>query len=150
MTPVVSTQGRATGGLVFMGGAAGAFLRWTFTVETGVEGSLWPLLLVNLLGALVMGILVGHLPFVSDTDRRGRPGRRARIKATLGTGLLGGFTSYSAIAAATVLDAGSVLTAVGYVVGTLVAGLLLARAGIWCGERLTTAPKDHEAGEEDL
>lgn len=145
MTSVRSTASRYTGALVFAGGAAGAFLRWAFTVDTGVTGSLWPMLVVNLLGAFALGMLVGHLPTVRDTFRDGSPGRRALVKATIGTGLLGGFTSYSAIAAATVLDAGGVLGPVVYVVGTLVLGLLLARAGLWCGERLTTTPQDGEA-----
>ncbi|MCJ7857601.1 FluC/FEX family fluoride channel [Corynebacterium kalidii] len=139
MTIHLSADGR-TGGLVFIGGAAGAFLRWAFTVDTGVDGSLWPLLVINLLGAMLMGTLVGYLPVVQDTARR------ARLKATLGTGLLGGFTSYSAIAAAAVLDADNVVTAVVYVVGTVVTGVLLARAGVWCGERLHTG--DEGAGAE--
>lgn len=137
MTSVASeTAPQRLGVLVFVGGAVGAFLRWVFTVDTGIAGSLWPLLVVNLVGAFAMGLLVGALPFVRDTGRDGTPGRRARVKATLGTGLLGGFTSYSAIAAATVEDAGGVAGPVVYVVGTVVLGLLLARAGMWCGERL--------------
>ncbi|MGO1950220.1 MAG: CrcB family protein [Mycobacteriaceae bacterium] len=142
MTSVSTPQGsptapRSAGALVFAGGAVGAFLRWTFTVDTGVDGSLWPLVVVNLVGAFAMGLLVGYLPFVRDTGRKGGTGRRERVRLTLGTGLLGGFTSYSAIAAATVQDAGGPLGPVVYVVGTVVFGLLLARAGIWCGERLT-------------
>lgn len=143
MTSVTSdpTSGhgaRTVGLLVFAGGAVGAFLRWTFTVDTGVTGSLWPLLVVNQVGAFVMGMLVGALPFVWDIDRDGAPGRRERLRLTLGTGLLGGFTSYSAIAAATVQDAGGLLGPVVYLVGTVVLGLLLARAGMWCGERLVS------------
>ncbi|MEY8566401.1 CrcB family protein [Corynebacteriaceae bacterium 7-707] len=137
MTADVSVgEHRHLGALVFTGGAVGAFLRWAFTVDTGVAGSLWPLLVVNQVGAFALGLLVGALPFVSDTGRDGAPGRRNRIRAALGTGLLGGFTSYSAIAAATVQDAGGVLGPVVYLVGTVVLGLLLARAGMWCGERL--------------
>lgn len=134
--PSAEHGARTAGLLVFAGGAAGAFLRWTFTVDTGVAGSLWPLLVVNQVGAFAMGMLVGVLPFVRDVGRNGTPGRRARVRLTLGTGLLGGFTSYSAIAAATVQDAGGMLGPVVYLVGTVVLGLLLARAGLWCGERL--------------
>lgn len=134
-TPVSPPRG--AGALVFVGGALGAFLRWAFTVDTGVENSLWPLLVVNLVGAFALGMLVGYLPLISDTGRSGKPGRRERIRLTLGTGLLGGFTSFSAIAAATVQDAGGPLGPAVYLVGTVVLGLLLARAGIWCGERLT-------------
>ncbi|MGN0097078.1 MAG: fluoride efflux transporter FluC [Corynebacterium sp.] len=148
MTSVVSTgEQRRFGALVFAGGALGAFLRWAFTVDTGVAGSLWPLLVVNQVGAFAMGLLVGALPFVRDTGRDGAPGRRNRIRVSLGTGLLGGFTSYSAIAAATVQDAGGVLGPVVYIVGTVVLGLLLARAGMWCGERLV--PGDRGVQGED-
>lgn len=140
MKPVETTTPRGAGALVFAGGALGSFLRWAFTVDTGIEGSLWPLLVVNLVGAFALGILVGYLPLVSDTTASGRSGRRERLRLTFGTGLLGGFTSYSAFAAATVQDAGGPLGPIVYVVGTIVLGLLLGKAGLWCGERTTGEP----------
>ena len=144
MKPVDVTTSRGAGVLVFIGGALGAFLRWAFTVDTGIEGSLWPLLVVNLTGAFALGLLVGYLPLVSDTTSSGKSERRERIRLTLGTGLLGGFTSYSAIAAATVQDAGGPLGPIGYLVGTVVLGLLLAKAGLWCGARISGEPYGNE------
>ncbi|HIW91500.1 MAG TPA: CrcB family protein [Candidatus Corynebacterium avicola] len=140
MKPDKTTTTRGAGALVFAGGALGAFLRWAFTVDTGIEGSLWPLLVVNLTGAFALGLMVGYLPLVSDTTGSGKSGRRERIRLTFGTGLLGGFTSYSAIAAATVQDAGGPLGPIVYLVGTVVLGLLLAKAGLWCGARITGEP----------
>lgn len=132
---------RHPGVLVLTGGAAGALARWAFTVDSGLAGSLWSLLLVNLSGAFLMGVLVGYLPFYGggsgDPVADARDSRhRAELKLLLGTGFCGGFTSYSAIASVTVLDAGSVTGAVVYLLSTVLLGLALAWAGLRSGENL--------------
>lgn len=100
--------------LVFVGGAVGTLGRW------GLSQLLeWPLatLACNLLGSLLIGVLAGLVP---DS--------RSSLRLALGTGVLGGFTTYSALGAA-VANAG----AAPYALVTVVGGVLLAVAGLVAG-----------------
>ena len=69
-------------GPVFVGGAVGSLAR--HLLGLALPG-LWPVLVVNVLGSFALGLLLGSRP---------EPGRRL----LLGTGFLGGFTTYSAFA----------------------------------------------------
>ena len=81
-------------------------------------------LAANLVGALLLGVLTARLP-ASD------------LRIFLGTGLLGGFTTYSAFALDSVqLWASSPLIALGYVAATLLGGLLAAALGLRLGARV--------------
>ncbi|MGJ4074737.1 fluoride efflux transporter FluC [Corynebacterium macclintockiae] len=147
--------------LVFLGGALGAILRWALTIwlpalgdPTRVPGAATQLnafgfvtlgdaalLLVNVLGALILALLVGLIPRATDPRR-----------AFWGTGVLGGFTSFSSLAAAVVgadaaralfiHDATSstapVLIGAAYGVCTLALGLVAAAAGLRLGRDLNT------------
>jgi len=103
---------------VFLGGGAGALLRWA--VGRAVPG--WAgTLAVNLLGCFLMGLLAGWLLARS-------PGEGWRL--LLGVGLLGGFTTFSAFS----------LDAVGLLqrqpgLGLLYVGLSIAGslAALWLG-----------------
>lgn len=80
-------------------------------------------LVANLVGALLLGILTARLP-ASD------------LRILLGTGMLGGFTTYSAFAVDSVeLWATAPVLCVGYVVASLIGGLLAA----WLGLRIGVA-----------
>ena len=115
MTPVL---------LVAVGGAVGALARAGVGValphEPGRWG--WATLLVNAIGAALLMALLAR-----------RPGDRVRL--ALGTGALGGFTTFSGFAVDTVLlaDAGHAAQAAAYVLVSVVtligAGLLGARVG---------------------
>ena len=76
--------------LVFLGGALGVLISTLIRAQglrlVGYEAL--PLLLVNVVGAMLLGVLVGLIPDAKDQRR-----------LFLGTGLLGGFTSFSAIPA---------------------------------------------------
>ena len=73
---------------VALGGALGCLARWLVT-----DGrSSWVVVGVNLVGALALGLLVARV----------HPGSTWR--PFLGTGLLGGWTTWSAVAAQTALD----------------------------------------------
>ncbi|MFE1538284.1 CrcB family protein, partial [Corynebacterium bovis] len=74
------------------GGALGSVLRWCATTLPG-GGDLGPLLAVNVVGALLLGLLTTVLAR-SGPDT----GLRRTLRLGLGTGVLGGFTSYSALA----------------------------------------------------
>ncbi|WP_261165462.1 CrcB family protein [Microbacterium sp. Marseille-Q6965] len=105
--------------LVVSGGAVGVTARYLLTADAADPLQGLPVILaVNVLGSGLLGMLVGWA------------GDRPRLRAFLGTGVLGGFTSYSALAPVLALAAAhSVET--GAQSGLLVAGgtLLLFAGG---------------------
>lgn len=73
---------------VAVGGAVGALLRWL--LDGGwAQGWPWPTLVINVLGCLLLGVLTVL------ASRFAMPGW---VKPGLGTGVLGGFTTFSAYA----------------------------------------------------
>lgn len=99
----------------------GAGARWGLSL---VLPGLVATLLTNLAGCLLLGLLVGRRP----DDPVLRP--------LLGTGVLGGFTTFSTLAVQTDrLLADRPLVAVGYLAATTAGGLLLAAAGLRLGRR---------------
>ena len=114
--------------LVFLGGAVGTGLREALALTFPAADGGFPLtiLLINVGGAFVLGALLGALA------RRGPDaGRRRDLRLVLGTGVLGGFTTYSAFAvdAALLLD-GAVGVALLSVGATLLFGLAAAALGL--------------------
>ncbi len=112
--------------VIALGGVLGSLARYAVVLLLGDDDpSVWPwdTLTVNLVGALVIGIL-GASSFVVSGPGWARP--------FLITGILGGFTTFSAFALETgeLLDAGRVAIAAGYVALTMVAGLLAVRVGV--------------------
>lgn len=110
-------------------------LRYAVALATPAPGG-WPLatLTVNVVGAFALGFLLEALA------RRGPESRRQqRVRLTLGTGVLGGFTTYSTFALEVdrLLHDGVAAVAVGYVVATLVAGTLAALAGFQLALRVS-------------
>ncbi len=73
-------------GAVAVGGAIGALLRWLLD-QAWVTGWPWPTLAVNLLGSLLLGVL---------TVLAARFALPGWVRPGVGTGLLGGFTTFSA------------------------------------------------------
>lgn len=82
-------------GLVATGGAAGAVARWGIYEAAPVEPGTFPstTLVVNVLGAGLLGYLVGRVPVRDD--------RGEAVRLLLGTGVLGGFTTFSTVAVET-------------------------------------------------
>ncbi|PZR53321.1 CrcB family protein [Xylanimonas oleitrophica] len=121
-------------GLVALGGALGSVLRYAVSLVTPAPGG-WPLatLSVNVLGAFLLGFLLEALA------RRGPETRRLqRLRLTLGTGVLGGFTTYSSFALEIerLPQDGAAAVAVGYAAATLVVGTLAAVVGVALGARV--------------
>lgn len=90
---------------------------------------------INVLGAFLLGLLLTQLA-------RSAPdlGRRPWARLLLGTGFLGGFTTYSALAvdAAVLGQAGRVGMAAAYAIGTLVLGAAASFAGMVLAGRVGT------------
>ncbi|MCI7457345.1 fluoride efflux transporter FluC [Actinomyces urogenitalis] len=114
---------------VFAGGALGTLVR------AGLA-RLWPhaagelptaTLAVNLVGALALGFLLGRLALAPDT------GWRRTLRLGLGTGFMGGLTTYSTFIVEVEHLAGGadLLGAATYLAGSLVAGVALAAVGLW-------------------
>lgn len=126
-TPAVSTFL-----LVFLGGAIGALLRALLLF--GVQGEdAEPILLlaINTAGSFALGALVGWL------SSRPLSPRIHQLRALIGTGLIGGFTSYSALALLTFQLGGSSWgVAAIYAVATLLIGLVAAWLGLILGARI--------------
>jgi CrcB protein len=111
------------------GGVLGSLARWGVGEALPHDAGSWPwaTLLVNLTGCLALGVLIAAL-FARH------PGA-ALLRPFLGTGVLGGYTTFSTFAVDTVqlADGGDAVGAVGYVVASVVGGVLAAAVGVWLG-----------------
>lgn len=114
---------------VVVGGAVGTGLRLAVDLALPPSASALPLgtLLVNVVGSFVLGALVARLWPVAPTW----------LRAGLGVGVLGSFTTFSALAVSvvTLTEAGAGIAALGYVALTLVGGVLAAALGIRLARR---------------
>lgn len=103
---------------VAVGGALGTAARYGITL---VWPSPWAIFAINIAGCAAIGALVELLGGMSAPHRLARP--------FFGTGVLGGFTTFSTYAVDT-LEL-PLVTSIGYAGGTLVAAL----AAVWAGMR---------------
>jgi CrcB protein len=110
---------------VALGSALGGMARHAVSLALPLLPGRWPLatMLVNLAGSLLIGVLSVVLGL--------RVGGPDLVRLFWLTGVLGGFTTYSAFAleTATMLESGAGLRAFGYVLATLLGGLAAAMAG---------------------
>lgn len=122
-----ATLGRA--GLIAVGGAIGAttraVLERTFPAEPG--GWPWTTFLINISGSLILGALLEIL-LRSGPDA----GWRRTVRLGCGTGILGGYTTYSSFAVEVVRLAqdGRAGIGIAYALVSVALGLLAALAGI--------------------
>ncbi len=120
-------------GLVVLGGTLGTAARQLAVNLWPVAGAFpWPILVINLLGALGLGVLAQALV------RRGPDvGGRRHLRLLLGTGFAGGFTTYSAfaVAVAALVQDGQAGVGLAYALATVLGGALATFAGIRLGAR---------------
>ena len=103
--------------LVAAGGAAGAAVRWAVVGGTASDGHFpWPTLVVNLVGCLVVGLLLG-------ADRS--------VVLVAGIGFAGGLTTFAtfSLELALLLDRGDAATALVYVGASLAGGVIAVLVG---------------------
>lgn len=129
--------------LVLVGGAAGTAIRLHLEQAFPVEPGRWPLttFAINLGGALVLAALLEYLASSRLSDETSR-----RIRLFGGTGLCGGFTTYSAFAdeqVALIRD-GHAPLALGYGTATLLAGAIGTVVGLALGARLAARSEPTE------
>jgi fluoride exporter len=114
--------------IVFFGSGLGGMLRYAANVWVPrMLGTAFPYhtLTVNILGSLVMGLLAGY--FAVKTD----PGQDWRLFLT--TGIIGGFTTFSAFSLDTVVlyERGEVAHAAFYVLASVGVSLAALFAGLF-------------------
>ncbi len=129
--------------LVILGGMVGVAIRAAVVVPLGAVNP-HPLvvpavtLVINLLGSLLLGVIVG---WFAD--------RHPRARLFLGTGVMGGFTTYSAFAVQT-LSTSSASPYIGIilVVVSLFGGVFAAVVGLAAGRRIADRPGAVERPED--
>ncbi|HKO69350.1 MAG TPA: fluoride efflux transporter CrcB [Bradyrhizobium sp.] len=112
--------------LIFIGGGLGSSLRHTVNVATArAFGTAFPYhtFIINITGSTIMGLVAGYLAF------KGGPSQHWRL--FLMTGVLGGYTTFSAFSldAALLYERGQIALTLLYVLGSVV----LSIAGLFAG-----------------
>ena len=114
--------------LVAIGGAAGAYVRWRLAVHYPAAPGAFPTttFCINVAGAALLGYLVGRVPVRDD--------RTEAVRLTLGTGVLGGFTTFSTFAVETARRLPHhAPTALTYAAASTTAGVVAAVVGLAVG-----------------
>ena len=117
---------------IAVGGALGAVLRY-LSMQAALRlvgpGSPWGTLLVNVAGSLIMGLAAALI-----LERAGS----GRLALFLMTGVLGGFTTFSAFSLDTLylLEKGRLAASAFYVGGSVILSVGALIAGLWAGRAL--------------
>ena len=115
--------------LIGLGGAVGATVRLALETAFPTPAGTWPwaTFCINVTGAFVLAVLLETLRVLGPDQ-----GWLRRIRFGVGTGLLGGFTTYSTfmVETAQLGQFGNYLTAFGYVSASLLLGFAAALAGM--------------------
>ncbi|WP_327245530.1 fluoride efflux transporter CrcB [Streptomyces sp. NBC_01320] len=119
-------------GVIALGGAAGATARyWASLIWVTPPGGFpWTTLVVNVLGCAVIGVFMVLISDVWAAHRLVRP--------FFGTGVLGGFTTFSTYAAdiERLVDSGRARTGIAYLGLTLLAALAAVWSAVWVTRRV--------------
>jgi CrcB protein len=119
-------------GVVAAGGALGTVARWALAEALPHDAGRfpWSTSITNVVGCFLVGVLMVMVV-------RRYP-ERTLVRPFLGTGILGGFTTFSTyvVDTRTLTAADRPVVAAAYLVGTLVVGLMAVVAGLRVTERL--------------
>ena len=116
--------------VVFLGAGLGGMLRQSVNVLAlrlpGLAAFPFGTLFINVVGSLAMGLIAGYFA------QRG-PDFTPAWRLFLTTGILGGFTTFSAFSLEAVLlyERGAIGAAAAYVVGSAVTALVACAIGLW-------------------
>ncbi|MEV4686845.1 fluoride efflux transporter FluC [Microbacterium sp. LWH3-1.2] len=125
-------------GVTVAGGAIGVLARaLVLDPVTDPTAVPWVTLGINVVGSLILGVVVGWLD-----------DRRPVLRSFLGTGVLGGFTTYSAFAVATALWVTTPWLAAGLAAASVIAGVIGAIVGLFIGRRIADRPGEVEYPED--
>ena len=115
-------------GVVALGGAIGTAARDGLSTAFPAQQEVsWAIFWINIAGALLLGVLLEHLAHRGPDE-----GRRRTLRLLLGTGVLGGFTTYSTLATSTAVLflAGRGLAGTGYALLTVLTGAIATGSGL--------------------
>jgi len=117
---------------VGLGGGIGALMRHFLNGAVGNwlgSGFPWGIMVINILGSLIMGVLIGFFGLVTEIPQH--------WKIFLTTGILGGFTTFSTFSLDSVMliERGQYVQAVLYIGGSVIVSLAALALGLW-GMRL--------------
>ncbi len=115
-------------GVIFLGGTLGTFTRAALEAAFPAQPDAipWTTLAINIGGSFLLGLLLEALARTGSDS-----GWRRTVRLGVGTGVLGGFTTYSTFAVETVsrLNPAAWPIALAYAAASVVLGLLAAAAG---------------------
>jgi len=122
--------------IVFLGGGIGAAVRHLVNQAVGrLAGTEFPfgIMAINITGSMIMGLAAGFFAFEATESWL----QDARLFVT--TGILGGYTTFSAFSLDAMLlyERGEALTALVYVVGSVVLSILGLAFGLYAVRMLT-------------
>jgi CrcB protein len=114
--------------LASAGGAIGAGLRFLVNEAFAARGLLafpWATLTVNVVGSFMMGLIIAMFAHRSHLS--------PELRSFLTTGILGGFTTFSAFSMdfARLLELGETAPALFYAVGSVVLSITAVFLGLW-------------------
>lgn len=113
---------------VFVGGGLGAVLRHllnTFVMQQFQREFPLGIMIINILGSLAMGLLIGLFANVLEAPQH--------LRSFLMVGVLGGFTTFSSFSADAIalIERGEYTQAAIYIVGSVLISLLALMIGMW-------------------
>lgn len=114
--------------LVALGGAIGASLRHVvsqLTLRLVGPNFPWGTMAINIVGSFAMGLFIGWLAR--------RTGTSNELRLFVATGILGGFTTFSAFSLdfVTLWDRGATVSAFGYAFASVICAILALFCGLW-------------------
>lgn len=117
--------------LVALGGAIGASFRHLAglaSLRIMGPGFPWGTLFVNVLGSLIMGLFIAWLA-------RRAGGSSSELRLFFATGVLGGFTTFSAFSldVVSLFERGEIAASMGYVLASVMLSVCALFIGLWFG-----------------
>ena len=111
---------------VAVGGVAGASLRWAVFTGTSAGAFPWPVLVVNVVGSLLLGVVLA--------EEWSHPTARLLLHDGIGIGFCGGLTTFStfSVEVAQLARDGDVATASTYAVLSVVGAIAAVALGAAC------------------
>lgn len=129
--------------LVFVGGMLGTAVREGLSLAFPAAGGVpFAILAINVTGAFALGFLLHALALTGEDT-----GRRRAFRLFAGTGVLGGYTTYSALASdsALLLGTGSTVAGVLYPLATVLVGAVATFLGLLLASSLFARRRGGEA-----
>ena len=116
--------------IVALGGAIGSGGRHLVNVAAARVFGIafpWGTAIVNVTGSILMGLIAGYFAF------RAGQGWPEHLRLFLTTGVLGGYTTFSAFSldAGLLMERGAYAPAIAYIVGSVVLSILGLFLGLW-------------------